>query len=171
MKLSLDIDKIVPYLIRNKDGKIVKTRIEKINADLLNSEEWIFNWKKLNKNIEILGLYVEGDKRLQGLIAYENKKEDYAYMVHLIESSYFNYKNNPKNKEKVKEYSGIMESLFFEILKLSIKEGYEGYVYFISKTILVDYYHKKLGAIYIGNNKMYIFKNNLNIIAKNFNET
>ena len=168
VKIDIEINKLIPCLIRNRDKKVIKTRVEKIDVSSLNKNEWMFDWEKLDKNVEVLGLYVEEDDRLQGLIAYEEKKEDLAYMVHLIENSYFNYKNNPKNTKKIKEYSGIMQVLFFEILKQSMKKGYDGYVYFISKTYLVDYYHKTLGAVYIGNNKMYIFKNNIQIITKNF---
>jgi len=40
--------------------------------------------------------------------------------------------------------------------KLSFQKGFEGYVSFISKTVLVEHYKKTLGAYLVGGQRMII---------------
>ena len=46
--------------------------------------------------------------------------------------------------------------MFAEAVKVSYEKGYDGYVFFDSKTKLIDYYEKELGAVRIGTTRMFI---------------
>jgi hypothetical protein len=59
--------------------------------------------------------------------------------MHLLESAKFN-----KGKEKV--YLGIPGNLVAFACKISFEKGYEGFVSFISKTVLKQHYQQTLGA-------------------------
>ena len=59
--------------------------------------------------------------------------------------------NNPHNKNYVKkEYEGIGGHLFAEAIRQSYDAGFDGFIVFVAKNKLVDYYKKVLGAIQIG---------------------
>ena len=55
--------------------------------------------------------------------------------------------------------------------KRSFELGFEGYVSFIAKTVLMDHYSKTLGAIPIGRQRMAIEKRQaLKLIKRYFND-
>jgi hypothetical protein len=69
--------------------------------------------------------------------------------MHLIESAKF-------NRGTKKLYIGVPGNLVAFVCKLSFEKGYEGYVYFESKTKLIDHYKKTLGAYVIAGKIMAI---------------
>jgi hypothetical protein len=73
---------------------------------------------------------------------------DHIYM-HLIESSKF-------NKGKNKMYVGVPGNLVAFACKLSFEKGYEGYLAFDAKTVLVKHYQETLFATHFKGTKMLI---------------
>jgi hypothetical protein len=84
---------------------------------------------------------------LQGLLSLE-VKADHVYM-HLLE-------NAPFNKGRSKVYAGVAGNLVAFACRLSFQRGHEGNIAFVSKTQLVDYYQKSLGAVHVGGRVMII---------------
>jgi len=51
---------------------------------------------------------------------------------------------------------GIPGNLVAYACKRSMEKGYDGYVAFDSKTVLIEHFIKTLGAAYLGGQRMYI---------------
>ena len=80
---------------------------------------------------------VEGNKHIiQGLISL--RTDDKFVSVSIVENSKFN-----RGKDKI--YLGVGGDLFAFACKLSKDLGFNGYVGFIAKTSLIDYYAKTFG--------------------------
>lgn len=145
--VSVEVDEFTPCLRKLSNGEIIQTELEEYipNGDEL--KNWEFDWERAAKEYVIFKLIAEGDKRIQGLLALKEDKENMAMYIGLVESSPF---NNPHNALFVKkEYSGVGAHLFAEAVKQSYEKGYDGFVYFKAKTKLIDYYKEELGAILI----------------------
>jgi len=84
---------------------------------------------------------------IQGLISI-SERDEHVYM-HLIESAPFNLGRN-------KVYVGIPGNLVAFACRIAFHRGFEGYVSFTAKTMLIEHYQKTLGAKNIGNNLMVI---------------
>ena len=74
--------------------------------------------------------------------------------IDIVESAPFNSSYNKKVKDK--EYNGVGVCLFAEVCKRSFDLNYDGYVGFMAKTNLIEYYKKELGASLIGSQRMII---------------
>jgi hypothetical protein len=84
--------------------------------------------------------------------------------MYLIESAPFNYGKN-------KMHYGIAGNLIAFACKRSFELGFEGFVAFTAKTVLMDHYIKTLGAVPIGGQRMAIAdKQALELIKKYFND-
>jgi hypothetical protein len=95
---------------------------------------------------------------VQGLISLA-VTPDNVYM-HFVENAPFNVGQN-------KVYAGVAGNLVAFACKLSFQNGTDGYVSFRAKTILIDHYVKKLGAIHFGGNLLIIdTKAALNLLNK-----
>lgn len=68
--------------------------------------------------------------------------------MHLVESAKFN-----KGRNKI--YAGVPGNLVAYACKRSMDKGYDGYVAFDSKTVLIKHYIKTLGDAY-GGQRLYI---------------
>ena len=144
---DVEIDEITPCLRKLSNGEIIQTKLQEYISDHDELKGWEFDWEKAAKEYIIYKLIAEDDKRIQGLLALKEDKENKAMYIGLVESSPF---NNPHNKLFTKkEYSGVGAHLFAEAVKQSYEKGYDGFVYFKAKTKLIDYYKKELGAILI----------------------
>ena len=90
---------------------------------------------------------VENKHIMQGLVSL--RADDRFVSVGIVENAKFN-----RGKEKV--YLGVGGNLFaFACLK-SKELGFDGFVGFIAKTSLIDYYGKTLGAEVALGQRMYI---------------
>jgi hypothetical protein len=69
--------------------------------------------------------------------------------MHLIESAKFN-----KGKHKI--YTGVPGNLVAFACKLSFEKGYDGYLAFDAKTVLVRHYQETLYATHFKGTKMII---------------
>ena len=159
--INVHIDDLTPCLFKKSTGQYVDTVIKKISPKEARkqSKNWQFNWGKEN---EIYALYSKDDKnRLQGLISFFDEKDSKAVYVKLIE-------NNPDNV-KNKTYTGIGGHLFAIAAKYSKELGYDGYVYWETKTNIEEYYHKKIGAKSLGiMNRMVLEEKEANILIQKY---
>lgn len=124
---------------------------------------WLFNWKK-ELNITERQVYkltiADNPEIIQGLVSLEIC-QDHVYM-HLIESAYF-------NRKKSKVYEGVPGNLVAFACHLSINQGFEGNLSFLSKTVLISHYEKTLGAEHFRGGVMIIKPNAaLKLIEKYF---
>lgn len=147
------IDKLTNSIENVVTGDSFQTEILLVStADLktvTKKNQWLFNWKLEHQQPEreVCKLTIVGNPTIiQGLISLE-VKSDYVYM-HLVE--------NALNKSKIKMYAGVPGNLVAFACRLSFQRGHEGNVSFLSKSQLVDYYEKTLGAFHFGGRVMII---------------
>ncbi len=112
--------------------------------------DWNFDWKSefLKPDRDVYKLTITNNTSVvQGVISLA-VTPDNVYM-HLVENAPFNIGKN-------KMYAGVAGNLLAFACKLSFQHGTEGYVSFRAKTILIDHYVKKLGAIHFGGHLLVI---------------
>ncbi|MBQ7890761.1 MAG: hypothetical protein IJ359_01245 [Erysipelotrichaceae bacterium] len=148
-KISIEIDMLTPCLKRLSDGKFVDTYFVEGIPSKKELLDWEFDWnQEINNGHTIMQLYVQGDSRIQGLISTRIRHDIHAIEVSLVEAAPM---NNPHNKNYVKkEYEGIGGHLFAEAIRQSYDAQFDGFIVFIAKSKLVEYYKRELGAIQIG---------------------
>ncbi|MCM1182247.1 MAG: hypothetical protein NC337_02605 [Roseburia sp.] len=98
---------------------------------------------------EIYELFVEGDDKPQGRVAFRHIYSDYFIYLELVEAA-------PENIGHEREYEGAGGHLFAIACKHSFEAGNDGYVQFEPKTRLIRHYQEKLGAKIISGSSMYI---------------
>jgi hypothetical protein len=84
---------------------------------------------------------------IHGLISIEDLGDHIR--LHLVESARF-------NRGRKKLYTGVPGNLFAQACNVSFDRGYEGYVGFTAKTVLIEHYQRTLGAIVLDGNAMYL---------------
>ena len=142
MKLDIIIDKLTPCLEAVSTGELLQTTFSVATdsdvSDLVKNG-WLFDWTDgdLGK-ANIYKLLVKGDDTIQGLVAAEVVK--HAVYVHIVESA-------PHNRGADKQYAGVGGHLFAIAIKLSVVNGFNGYIYFDAKNLeLANHYSDMLGA-------------------------
>ncbi len=161
------IDKLTNSIVNTISGDSLPTHIIEVTLQDLKlvtkSRGWNFNWKgELRKEgTKVYKLtVVKNNEIIQGLISLEDKGDH--IFVNLIE-------NAPFNIGRQKLYEGIPGNLFAFACKLSWDNGNQGFVSFISKTKLMEHYHKTLGAVNVFDQRMVIEpKEALKLIKKYF---
>ena len=142
MKIDILIDKLTPCLVEVSTGKVLQTTFSVVAEDdlsVLTEKGWLFDWtdEELRK-MNIYKLMIKDDDTIQGLVAAEVIRG--AVYVHLVESA-------PHNRGSEKQYEGVGGHLFAIAIKLSIVNGFDGYVFFEAKNLeLVEHYSDMLGA-------------------------
>ena len=139
--IDLEIDKLTNSVENSLSGEVFDTEVTRLkNTDfkVIKKSDWQFDWKlefKAPKN-EIYKLTTANNPTIiQGLLSIEDKV-DHVFM-HLIESAKFN-----KGKDKL--YLGVPGNLVAFACKVSLDKGYDGYVAFDSKTVLIEHYKQIL---------------------------
>ncbi len=151
--LNFVIDKLTNSIENTLTGEIFDTEITRItdkDFKTIKSKDWQFNWKSefKDKSKLIFKLTTTNNPTIiQGLLSIEDK-DDHIFM-HLVESSKFNL-----GKHKI--YLGVPGNLVAYACKVSFDKGYEGYVAFDSKTILIEHYQKSLGATHLRDRRMFV---------------
>jgi hypothetical protein len=84
---------------------------------------------------------------IQGLLSIEDKS-DHIFM-HLIESAKF-------NKGRNKTYFGVPGNLVAYACKVSMERGYDGFLAFDAKTVLIKHYQESLHATHFLGTRMFI---------------
>lgn len=165
--LDFEIDKLTNSIENIITGDSFPTEVTVLRKEELKNvaknKGWLFNWKDEFKHPErdIYKLSIVGNPNIiQGLLCIEIK-EDHVYM-HLVENAPFN-----RGCEKV--YAGVAGNLVAFACRVSFQRGLEGNVSFMSKTQLIDYYEKSLGAFHFGGQIMIIeTQSALKLIGKYF---
>ena len=143
------------FVLEGHSGFLQEAEIVKaVNSDLpLKKDGWSFNWKtafkKTNSEIYILRIKKDKYKTVQGVIqlVFHNG----MISIELIEV-------HPNNRGKNKKYDLVAGCLIAFGCRESfiLDNDYQGYLTFESKTVLIDVYLEKYGAIQTFKNKMYI---------------
>lgn len=133
-------------------------------------DEWDFEWRRpFINNLKVFGLFVAGDKSLQGLVAIrENYDQDFLCMeLEIVESAPQNKKVTKGKMNKNRKYSRIGKTLIAFSCWYSLKNPItEGYVEFTSKSSKIDLY-ASLGAKDKGHNDMMFYpEDSLGVVAK-----
>ena len=142
MKIDILIDRLTPCLIEISTAKVHQTVFSLASEDDtagLTEKGWLFDWTDYElSGTNIYKLLIKGDNTIQGLVATEIVRG--AVYVHLAESA-------PHNRGKHKKYYGAGGHLFAIAAKLSIVNGFGGYIFFEAKNMdLVRHYADMLGA-------------------------
>lgn len=151
--VDIEIDKLTNSIENTVSGDVFDTDIFQLySKDIkqINKALWQFNWQDQLKHDdrETYKLVIRNNpKIIQGLISLSDKN-DHFYM-HLIESAKF-------NKGKTKIYTGVPGNLVAFACKLSFDKGYDGYLAFDAKTVLVRHYQETLYATHFKGTKMII---------------
>jgi hypothetical protein len=151
--LDFIIDKLTNSIENTLTGEVFDTeivRMTNVTAKQIKKAEWQFDWHKelKDKTKEIYKVTtVNNPTIIQGLISVEDK-QDHVFM-HLIESAKFN-----KGKNKV--YIGVPGNLVAYACKLSVDKGYEGFLAFDAKSVLIKYYEESLHATHFHGLRMFI---------------
>ena len=151
--IDLEIDKLTNSVENSLTGEVFDTEITQvIKGDLkaIRKSDWVFDWKlefRTPKNQVYKLSTVNNPTIIQGLLSIEDK-DDHIFM-HLIESAKFN-----KGKNKI--YLGVPGNLVAFACKVSLEKGYDGYVAFDSKTVLIEPYKQILGATHLIRQRMFV---------------
>lgn len=140
-------------VLRVRDHLKIKCVIEPILKNSLPKKKdfWQFNWSKayLKYPNSIFGLFEEESEKIHGLI--QLIQDGGMLIMELIELAPFNIGSN-------KEYINVAGCLIAfgcrESLKLN--NAYNGYLTFVSKTELVEFYKTKYYATQTLGTRMYI---------------
>lgn len=153
-QLDVWIDKLTNSIVNTISGDSLPTDVIEVFVQDLKlvtkTRGWNFNWKAElnNDNTKVYKLTVVNNSDIiQGLISMEDKGDH--IFVNLIE-------NAPFNIGKKKLYEGVPGNLFAFACKMSWDTGNQGFVSFISKTKLMEHYHKTLGAVNVFDHRMVI---------------
>ena len=151
--VDIEIDKLTNSIENTVSGDVFDTEIFQLlpkNIKLIKKLDWQFNWQeqiKLNDRETYKLIIKDNPKIIQGLLSISDQG-DHIYM-HLIESAKF-------NKGKTKIYSGVPGNLVAFACKVSFDKGYDGYLAFDAKTVLVKHYQETLYATHFKGTKMMI---------------
>lgn len=151
--LDIVIDKLTNSIENAITGETFETQItllELSDAKHIKKTNWLFDWKKelADGSKEVYKLTTKSNLSvIQGLLSIQNM-DDHIF-AHLIESAKFN-----RGKDKV--YLGVPANLMAFACKMSFEKGYDGFVAFDSKTILINHYKLMLGATLFRGQRMYI---------------
>ena len=167
--IDIEIDKHTHSIENVITGDIFPTEILSLSKpDLIHLTQkngWKFNWKKeyMQSDRDVFKLTILWNPTvIQGLISIA-PKQGYVEM-YLIESSPFNY-----GKDKI--HYGVPGNLVAFACKRSFELGFDGFVAFTAKTVLMNHYVKTLGAVPIGGQRMAIEeKQALELIKRYFND-
>jgi hypothetical protein len=167
--IEIEIDKLTHSIENVVTGDSFPTEILPLSTpDLMHLTQkngWKFDWKQeyMQPNRDVFKLTILWNPTvIQGLISIA-QEQGYLEM-HLIESAPFNYGKN-------KMHYGVPGNLIAFACKRSFELGFDGFVAFTAKTVLIDHYVKTLGAVQIGAQRMAIKeKQAFELIKRYFND-
>jgi hypothetical protein len=131
--------------------RIVSVDIDVVKAKSLVSRGWSFDWSKSAADTITDGSILKAivaDDEIEGLIEYEIVQREAYVFAHKLEI-------DPHNRGEEQKYKGIAGMLLAYVAKESFRSGCDGFVVFVSKTSLYDYYQTKYGAKPIGGLKLH----------------
>jgi hypothetical protein len=152
-ELDIEIDKLTNSIENAQTGEVFDTEITKLTIQSTNEIKktlWLFDWKSeiLDTTKEVYKLTtVNNPNVIHGLLSIQNMGDH--IFAHLIESAKF-------NRGEGKLYLGVPGNLMAFACKEAFEKGYEGFVAFDSKTVLIKHYIQTLGATHFRGQRMYI---------------
>lgn len=162
MQVDIQIDKLTDCLIERETGRILDTNYEERIEPIQKKQffKWKFDWSKTQDNgYTIYELFINGSNVVQGRISL--KIDGGVADVDIVETAPHNYGHNGK-------YIGVGGHLFAIACQISIEAGCDGVVAFNSKTDLVDYYKKELGAVEILPRRMVLFEDAAQVLLDKY---
>jgi hypothetical protein len=148
------IDKLTNSIELVATGESFKTDVTRVfwqDKKQIVSKDWQFKWHNEIKqgDREIYKLTTVNDPSIiQGLLSI-TEKSDHIFM-NLIENAKFN-----KGRNKI--FSGVAANLVAYSCKCSFERGYEGFLAFDAKTVLIKHYEETLKAQHFGGRRMIIY--------------
>ena len=141
MDIDIRIDAFTPCLIERATGSVLETIHREISLkDVKKLKGWNFDWTlPFNDGFTVKALKLSDSEQIQGLIAYKPMPSSCTVLVDIVESA-------PHNIGSKGKYDGVGGHLFAIAIDESFKQGFEGHIYFVAKTALIEYYSKELGA-------------------------
>lgn len=149
---NIQIDNLTDCLVERASGNIVDTEYKERTTAIKKKEftGWRFDWRRTqDEGYTIYELFIDGDDTVQGRISL--KLNGGVTEVDIVESAPHNYGHTGK-------YIGVGGHLFAIACQISMEAGCDGVVAFTSKTDLVEYYKKELGAVEIVPRRLVIFE-------------
>lgn len=160
--VSVEIDKLTNSIVNVISGEVFETEFSRVTNKEINKRDWLFDWGlelKGRENAVYKMTTVENKNIIQGLVSL-TARNGFVF-VNLVENAKFN-----KGKEKL--YEGVGGNLFAFACKNSKDLGFGGCISFISKTSLIEYYNKSLGAIRTIGQRMVILENEAEILINRY---
>jgi hypothetical protein len=151
--INIEIDKLTNSIENAVSGDVFNTEVIKLGKSdfsKIKKTDWLFDWhyEFIQPGRAVYKLIIQGNKDvIQGLVSL-SIEIDHVYM-HLIENAKFN-----KGKEKV--YVGVAGNLVAFVCHFSREHGFDGFVAFDAKTVLVKHYQETLMATHLRGSRMYI---------------
>lgn len=147
--ITFKIDEIVPCLKDTETGDILDTEVIQIRRKSILSKYnkrsgWYVNWGNFPVGTEIYALVLKGTNDIQGMIAIQY--DDISKAVYLLWACVAPHNNIWQYGKK--KYSGVGGHLLAMASELSVKHGYDGFIYgeAMDKD-LFDYYIEQFGAL------------------------
>ncbi len=147
--ITFKIDEFTPCLKEVETGEIFDTEVVRIKRksflDKFNQKTgWYVNWSKFPEGTEIYALVLKGTMDIQGLVAVQYDNE--AQAVYVLWGC-----TSPDNniwEYGKKKYEGVGGHLFAIASDISVKAGYDGFVYAEAMDEeLFNYYINEFGAL------------------------
>ncbi|HRG00862.1 MAG TPA: hypothetical protein PKZ75_07080 [Bacteroidia bacterium] len=161
-QVNIEIDKLTNSIENVITGESFQTEFSRVTSKEIKKKDWLFDWHKelKDKNNEVYKMTtVENKHIIQGLISIQ-KMDDFVF-ISLVENANFN-----RGKDKI--YEGVGGNLFAFACKVSKDMGFDGFVSFIAKTSLIEYYSKSLGATRAVGQRMVIIAGNAEILINQY---
>jgi hypothetical protein len=149
--ITFKIDEITPCLKENATGEIYETEVVRIKRKSVlkkynQKSGWHVNWASFSEETEIYALVLEGTYDIQGMLAIQEDEEAQAiYIAWACTAPHNNIWEYGTQK-----FSGVGGHLLALASDISVKRGYDGFVY--GEAIdeeLFDYYCAEFNASYL----------------------
>lgn len=162
MQINIRIDELTDCLVERETGIVLDTNYEKHSHPIKKKEyfNWKFDWSKTQANgYTIYELFINGNDTVQGRISL--KIDGGVADIDIVETAPHNFGHNGK-------YIGVGGHLFAIACQISVEAGCDGVVAFTSKSDLVDYYKKELGAAEIFPRRMVLFEDAAQVLLDKY---
>jgi hypothetical protein len=147
--ITFYVDELTPCLTEVATGEIYDTEVVQLKRKSFLSKfnkktGWYINWSEFPKETEVYALILKGTMDIQGLIAVQYDNEAKAvYMVWGCTAPQNNIWQNGQQR-----FKGVGGHLFAIASDLSVRHGYDGFVYAEAMDDdLYQYYIGKYGAL------------------------
>jgi hypothetical protein len=149
-EIDIEIDKLTNSKVNILTGDVLQTEFHPVSKKEVKKKDCFFDWHSelVNKETDVYKMIIKDNETIiQGLISVQ--VDNGFVSVNLVENAKF-------NRGKKKMDAGVGGNMFaFACLK-SKELGLGGYVGFVAKTSLIEYYNKALGAQLALGQRMYI---------------